>query len=235
VLRGGSWNNNDRDNLLSSNRNNNSADNRNNNNGFRLVLVGVSVRKVSERKRRDAAWEPVLRRRSQEGSPNPVDRAPTIGEKTRRPPWPVGPARTGTESHSGQCGRRARRCESRASVWECASPVALSPAPSVPLTPHREPAPRRGGRSQPQPRLQSGSGLPQSKTSRSVLRRVRGPARMAYHRPASSVHRQQAGVLLTPPRPFETTAGAVCPSRPGWRPGRASGAVRWPCGLVWCP
>ncbi len=39
VLRGGSWNNNDRDNLASSNRNNNTPDNRNNNNGFRCVVV----------------------------------------------------------------------------------------------------------------------------------------------------------------------------------------------------
>ena len=38
VLRGGSWNNNDPDNLLSSNRNNNTPDNRNNNIGFRCVL-----------------------------------------------------------------------------------------------------------------------------------------------------------------------------------------------------
>ena len=39
VLRGGSWNNNERTNLLSSNRNHNIPGNRNNNNGFRLVLV----------------------------------------------------------------------------------------------------------------------------------------------------------------------------------------------------
>ena len=39
VLRGGSWNNNDRDNLASSNRNNNTSDNRDNNNGFRCVVV----------------------------------------------------------------------------------------------------------------------------------------------------------------------------------------------------
>jgi hypothetical protein len=45
VLRGGSWNNNDRDNLLSSYRNNNDPGNRNNNNGFRCVLV-VSGSKV---------------------------------------------------------------------------------------------------------------------------------------------------------------------------------------------
>ena len=39
VLRGGSWNNDNPDNLLSSNRNNNTPGNRNNNNGFRVVLV----------------------------------------------------------------------------------------------------------------------------------------------------------------------------------------------------
>jgi RNA-directed DNA polymerase len=39
VLRGGSWNNDNRDNLASSNRNNNTPDNRNNNNGFRVVVV----------------------------------------------------------------------------------------------------------------------------------------------------------------------------------------------------
>ncbi|MEW6078706.1 MAG: SUMF1/EgtB/PvdO family nonheme iron enzyme [Thermodesulfobacteriota bacterium] len=37
VLRGGSWNNNDR-NCRSANRNRNQPDNRNNNNGFRVVL-----------------------------------------------------------------------------------------------------------------------------------------------------------------------------------------------------
>ena len=47
MLRGGSWNNNDSENLLSSNRNNNSPENRNINNGFRVVLVGASVPKVS--------------------------------------------------------------------------------------------------------------------------------------------------------------------------------------------
>jgi len=56
VLRGGSWNNNDRDNLLSSNRNNNPADNRNDNIGFRLVLVGVPVRKVFQQRWRDVPW-----------------------------------------------------------------------------------------------------------------------------------------------------------------------------------
>ncbi len=39
VLRGGSWNNNNPTNLLSSNRNNNTPTNRNDNNGFRCVLV----------------------------------------------------------------------------------------------------------------------------------------------------------------------------------------------------
>ena len=48
MLRGGSWNNDDQDNLLSSNRNNNTPTNRNDNNGFRVVLVGGSARKVSK-------------------------------------------------------------------------------------------------------------------------------------------------------------------------------------------
>ena len=45
VLRGGSWNNNDRGNLLSSNRNHNTPGNRNNNNGFRCVMVPGSAPK----------------------------------------------------------------------------------------------------------------------------------------------------------------------------------------------
>jgi RNA-directed DNA polymerase len=45
VLRGGSWNNNDRGNLLSSNRNHNTPGNRNNNNGFRVVVVPGSAPK----------------------------------------------------------------------------------------------------------------------------------------------------------------------------------------------
>lgn len=56
VLRGGSWNNNDRENLLSSNRNNDHPDNRNDNNGFRVVLVGESSRKAAM-VQRDAGWE----------------------------------------------------------------------------------------------------------------------------------------------------------------------------------
>jgi len=46
VLRGASWNNDDRGNLLSSNRNHNTPANRNNNNGFRCV-VGVSAPKAA--------------------------------------------------------------------------------------------------------------------------------------------------------------------------------------------
>ena len=42
VLRGGSWNNNDPRNLLSSNRNNDHPGNRNDNNGFRVVLSSSS-------------------------------------------------------------------------------------------------------------------------------------------------------------------------------------------------
>jgi retron-type reverse transcriptase len=47
VLRGGSWNNSDRGNLLSSNRNHNTPANRNNNNGFRCV-VGASAPKAAK-------------------------------------------------------------------------------------------------------------------------------------------------------------------------------------------
>jgi hypothetical protein len=47
VLRGASWNNNDRNHLLSSNRNHNAPGNRNNNNGFRCV-VGESARKAAK-------------------------------------------------------------------------------------------------------------------------------------------------------------------------------------------
>jgi hypothetical protein len=52
VLRGGSFNNNNPDNLRCANRNNNSPDNRNNNNGFRISsttpetlfpLAGIAV------------------------------------------------------------------------------------------------------------------------------------------------------------------------------------------------
>ena len=47
VLRGGSWNNNDSTNLLSSNRNNDTPTNRNDNNGFRVVLEVGSGGKVA--------------------------------------------------------------------------------------------------------------------------------------------------------------------------------------------
>ena len=72
VLRGGSWNNNNRDNVLSSNRNNNDPDNRNENIGFRAVVEAGSGRKVvnAPKHRRDLAWLDRLRQRSQE-TPNP--------------------------------------------------------------------------------------------------------------------------------------------------------------------
>ncbi len=47
VLRGASWNNHDRGNLLSSNRNHNAPTNRNNNNGFRVVVAGASAPKTA--------------------------------------------------------------------------------------------------------------------------------------------------------------------------------------------
>ncbi|MFZ4394583.1 MAG: SUMF1/EgtB/PvdO family nonheme iron enzyme [Kiritimatiellia bacterium] len=50
VLRGGSWNNKNPRNLLSSYRNNNDPGNRNDNNGFRCVLVPAgSTRKAVKR------------------------------------------------------------------------------------------------------------------------------------------------------------------------------------------
>ncbi|MFZ5517078.1 MAG: hypothetical protein ACOY90_10595 [Candidatus Zhuqueibacterota bacterium] len=42
MLRGGSWNNNDR-NVRCSNRNRNNPDNRNNNNGFRVAVSLASI------------------------------------------------------------------------------------------------------------------------------------------------------------------------------------------------
>ncbi|MBN1485062.1 MAG: SUMF1/EgtB/PvdO family nonheme iron enzyme [Chloroflexia bacterium] len=47
MLRGGSWNNNER-NLRSANRNNNDPDNTNNNIGFRCVVVGAPPRAFLE-------------------------------------------------------------------------------------------------------------------------------------------------------------------------------------------
>jgi formylglycine-generating enzyme required for sulfatase activity len=41
VLRGGSWNNDNPNNLRAANRNRNNPDNRNNNNGFRGVALRV--------------------------------------------------------------------------------------------------------------------------------------------------------------------------------------------------
>jgi ribosomal protein L34 len=91
VLRGGSWNNNDRDNLLSSYRNNNDPDNRNNNNGFRVVVAVGSGRKVINnlKNRRDLrrlfafATEPIgyLTHRP---SPRKKSRIAGTGEKTRK-------------------------------------------------------------------------------------------------------------------------------------------------------
>ena len=58
VLRGGSWNNNDRDNVLSSNRNNNDPDNRNENIGFRAVVEAGFEAQGGQctKHRRDLAW-----------------------------------------------------------------------------------------------------------------------------------------------------------------------------------
>lgn len=84
MLRGGSWNNNDPRNLLSSNRNHNEPGNRNNNIGFRVVLVGGSVRKVSPGKENHGAMRhgrKGLCRQSQEESPNPAERAPVSGKR----------------------------------------------------------------------------------------------------------------------------------------------------------
>ncbi|MBX3730973.1 MAG: SUMF1/EgtB/PvdO family nonheme iron enzyme [Verrucomicrobiae bacterium] len=96
VLRGGSLFNSDPRFLLSLYRNNNI--------GFRVVLV--SARKVSE-PWSGVMWRgnSVLRRQCQEGSPNPVIRAPPIGEKTRRRPWPVGKSAQGAPLKVTACNR----------------------------------------------------------------------------------------------------------------------------------
>ncbi len=55
VVRGGSWNNDNPDNLSCAYRNNNHPDNRDNNIGFRCVVVGESARRCF-RKRNRLAW-----------------------------------------------------------------------------------------------------------------------------------------------------------------------------------
>ena len=77
VLRGGSWNNNNPTNLLSSYRNNNHPTNRNDNNGFRVVLGvggGGKALPVRDRKPRDGARESAL---------PAVSRVQTAGSLTR--------------------------------------------------------------------------------------------------------------------------------------------------------
>ena len=92
VLRGGSWGNDDSDNLMSSNRNNNDPDNRNNNIGFRVVRVLRSALKAA--KYRPARMAGEIARGlfafvfSAKKPPNHLIHAP-FGENTRRPPWPV--------------------------------------------------------------------------------------------------------------------------------------------------
>ena len=79
MLRGGSWINNNPENLRCSYRNNNTPDNRNNNIGFRVVMVSVGAEGI-QRCWRGAARGKALRRRSQEGSPNLAQRAPRRGK-----------------------------------------------------------------------------------------------------------------------------------------------------------
>ena len=94
VLRGGSWNNNDRDNVLSSNRNNNDPDNRNENLGFRAVEAGSGRKVVNAPKhRRDLAW---LEGCASGAKKHLIRQAPPwrksceseTREKTRRAGWP---------------------------------------------------------------------------------------------------------------------------------------------------
>ena len=89
-LRGGSWGNNNPDNLRAANRNHNEPGNRNHNVGFRLVGVGESRKAEQTENRRDAGWGTALSGQCQEAQPNPGGHAPRDrGENTRHPPWPV--------------------------------------------------------------------------------------------------------------------------------------------------
>ena len=83
VLRGGSWNNNEPANLLSSYRNNNTPDNRNNNNGFRVVL---SDDEFSRSRYRIMARCPLGREAWRTGAKKPTNRPFHAPEKpgTRR-------------------------------------------------------------------------------------------------------------------------------------------------------
>ncbi len=85
MLRGGSWINNDPDNLRAANRNHNDPGNRNNNCGFRVVC-GVESRKAGPAvNRRDDVREFLLRVRSQDAQPNSVGHAPcTRGKDAAR-------------------------------------------------------------------------------------------------------------------------------------------------------
>jgi hypothetical protein len=95
VLRGGSWNNNNRDNLLSSNRNNNDPDNRNENIGFRVVVEAGSGRKVisAPKDRRDLARldgsaSGAKKHLIRWASPWTKSRKSATRGKTRRAGWP---------------------------------------------------------------------------------------------------------------------------------------------------
>ena len=84
MLRGGSWNNNTPQNLLSSNRNNNDPENRNDNNGFRLVLVvGALPRRQTDGEMPGGSE---LSGQCQEASLTavPAPRVSARGENTRR-------------------------------------------------------------------------------------------------------------------------------------------------------
>ncbi|MCA9422393.1 MAG: hypothetical protein KC592_15325 [Nitrospira sp.] len=77
MIRGGSWNNNNPENLRSSNRNRNTTDNRNNNIGFRLAQAARTAhsrpRAILFMDRVGAAagvHEPVSRPSAQAGTPN---------------------------------------------------------------------------------------------------------------------------------------------------------------------
>jgi hypothetical protein len=112
VLRGGSWYYVGSVSLLSSLRCHFAPTRRINNFGFRVVLVGVSVRKVSPRIRRGASRAKRLRRQCQEESPNPVLRAPH-GENTRR--------RAALKGNSTQVQRKSRSRSCNCSAQEAGS------------------------------------------------------------------------------------------------------------------
>ena len=83
MLRGGSWNNNNPRNLLSSYRNNDNPGNRNNNIGFRVVLSGGGSGSKVLYGRRDVAREISSSATGAKKPPNRCHQAP-VGPGKRR-------------------------------------------------------------------------------------------------------------------------------------------------------